>query len=158
MNLVKSGDALSEANINAFEKELGARLPKDYKSFIASNNGGVPEVDALYDFYDEVLGEENTSVVRKFYPLQVKSAGIEEDSVARVAETMKRERAIPEDMLPVADDPYGNPICISLGERDYGAVYHLNHEFEDIDTGFLTKSKIANSFAIFVDSLRESKE
>ena len=66
---------------------------------------------------------------------------------------MRKEKMIPFDMIPIADDPTGNIICISFNQDDYGTVYYLNHEFEDMDTGYLMKSKISDSFKKFMDSL-----
>ena len=51
------------------EKSLGIKFPEDYKPFIIQNNGGISEKDMLYDFYDEVTEMENTSVIRRFFPI-----------------------------------------------------------------------------------------
>ena len=42
MNIVGYGNALGE-DIIKFEKEIGFRLPDDYKNFLLTYNGGVPE-------------------------------------------------------------------------------------------------------------------
>ena len=38
---------------------------------------------------------------------------------------MTYEEMIPDDMLPIADDPGGNVIVISLNKDDYGYVYFI---------------------------------
>lgn len=150
MVLLNSVSKISNSELSKIEKKLGLKFPEDYKSFIINANGGVPERDMLYDFYDEVTEIENTSVIRRFYSI------CNDDykyNLKKILNTMREEQAIAKDMLPIADDPLGNLLCISVGERDYGAVYYLNHEFEDIETGFLMKSKIADSFSDFINSL-----
>lgn len=150
MVLLNSVAKISNSELSKIEKKLGLKFPEDYKSFIINANGGVPERDMLYDFYDEVTEIENTSVIRRFYSI------CNDDykyNLEKILNTMREEQAIAKDMLPIADDPLGNLLCISVGERDYGAVYYLNHEFEDIETGFLMKSKIADSFSDFINSL-----
>lgn len=55
--------------------------------------------------------------------------------------------------MPIADDPGGNIIGISLNKNDFGYVYFLNHEYDDLDTGYLVKSEITKSFSDFLNLL-----
>lgn len=104
----------------------------------------------LYDFYDEVTETENTSIIRRFYSMCNDNSKY---NIEKILNTMRAEQTIAKDIIPIADDPLGNPLCISVGKSDYGTIYYLNHEFEDIETGFLMKSKIADSFSDFINSL-----
>ena len=70
---------------------------------------------------------------------------------------MRREEIISNKTLPIADDPWGNVICISLHEEDYGTVYFANHEFEDTETGYLFTSKISSSFTEFINQLYDNE-
>ena len=67
------------------------------------------------------------------------------------------EEAIPRDMIAIASDPGGNIISISLAREDYGTVYFLNHEYEEMDSSYLVKSKIASSFTEFISQLYQDE-
>lgn len=153
MVLINSATEVSIADINEIENSLELVFPNDYKSFMLKSNGGVPKTDVLYDFFDEVLEAPNTSVIRRFYSLYTNFSDSNRYDLIKIYKTMLREQTIAKTMLPIADDPAGNPICISLEESDYGAIYYLNHEFEEIETSFLIKSKIADSFSDFINCL-----
>ncbi|ATE61145.1 SMI1/KNR4 family protein [Thauera sinica] len=43
MNLLHAGPSLSEADIDAFEHEIGFALPSEYRRFLLIHNGGTPE-------------------------------------------------------------------------------------------------------------------
>lgn len=150
MVLLNSSAKISTLKLSKIEKKLSMRFPEDYKSFIIDTNGGIPEKDMLYDFYDEVTETKNTSIIRRFYSVCDENS---EYNLERIFNTMYKEQIIEKDMLPIADDPLGNPLCISLKQSEYGTVYYLNHEFENVETGFLMKSKIADNFSDFIKSL-----
>lgn len=152
MNLIDSAIKVYEEDVVEVENSLGIKLPEDYKEFIIQMNGGTPDEDMLYDFYDEVLELENTSIIREFFSLYADDT-ILKNNLKVIYNTMKNEKTIPADMIPIADDPAGNIISLSLNRNDYGFIYYLNHEFEDVETGYLIKSKIANSFKDFIDCL-----
>lgn len=152
MNLINSATKVSEQDVIEIENELGIKFPEDYKDFIIQMNGGIPQEDMLYDFYDEVSELENTSIIRRFFSLYVDNLVLK-NNLKVIYNTMKNEGIISVDMLPIADDPAGNIISISLNDEDYGSIYYLNHEFEDVETGYLIKSKIAESFKSFIDCL-----
>ena len=157
MIFLNEGIKITAENIAKIECELGIKLPEDYKSFILQNNGGTPKKDLLFDFFDEVQECENTSVIQNLFSLYVDNSN-PAYNVKVIYDIMVNDEAIPADMVPIGDNPGGNVISISLNKDDYGVVYFLNHEFEDLDTGYLVKSKIANSFKAFMDSLYEDDE
>lgn len=152
MKLLNSAEPILREDVLEFGNYLGVKLPEDYVEFIVNANGGTPELDMLYDFYDEVSEQENTSVIRRFFSV-ISNAECEKNNIKFIYNVMRREEIIPFDMIPIADDPTGNVICISLSQNDYGAVYYLNHEFEDSDTGYLMRSKITDSFKEFIEKL-----
>ena len=152
MKLLNSAEPILREDVLEFGNYLSVKLPEDYIEFIVNANGGTPELDMLYDFYDEVSEQENTSVIRRFFSV-ISNAECEKNNIKFIYNVMRRVEIIPFDMIPIADDPTGNVICISLSQDDYGAVYYLNHEFEDSDTGYLMKSKITDSFKEFIEKL-----
>ncbi len=68
---------------------------------------------------------------------------------------------IPDDLLWIADDPFGNAICIGIRGRYFGKVYFWDHEREPDektwDGSVETAGNIqflANSFRQFVAGLK----
>ena len=152
MNMLNCAEKISREEILKVENYLGVKFPEEYIAFIINSNGGRPELDMLYNFYDEISEQKNTSVIRRFFSVCVDESN-QKNNIKLICNIMRKEKMIPFDMIPIADDPTGNIICISFNQDDYGTVYYLNHEFEDMDTGYLMKSKISDSFKKFMDSL-----
>ena len=132
-------------------------FPEDYKKFMMEANGGTPKEDWLYDFFDEVTEVENTSVIRGFFSL-LSDDTVKMSNLRAIYKIMTYEETISADMLPIADDAGGNVIGISLNKDDFGYVYFINHEYDDLDTGYLVKSKIAESFSDFLGVLYLSED
>ena len=44
LKLEHLGPALTPDSIEAFEREIGGRLPDDYKEFLLAHNGGITEL------------------------------------------------------------------------------------------------------------------
>ena len=105
----------------------------------------------------EQIKAENTSVIREFFSLFSEDT-VKMGNLKKIYKTMTYEEMIPDDMLPIADDPGGNVLAISLNMDDYGYVYFINHEYDDLDTGYLVKSKIAESMSDFLDVLYLSED
>lgn len=157
MELINSAGKISVEDIAEFENEVGMEFPEDYKNFMIEANGGTPKEELLYDFFDEVTEAENTSVIREFFSL-FSDDTVKMSNLREIYKIMTYEETISVDMLPIADDPGGNVIGISLNKDDFGYVYFINHEYDDLDTGYLVKSRIAESFSDFIGALYLAKE
>lgn len=157
MKLLNSVSSVTISYISELEKKLKIKFPNEFKNFIVENNGGIPEQDMLFDFYDEVSETENTSVIRRFFSIYDDERDENRYDLVKIYKTMVIEKAISDRLIPIADDPAGNPICLSISEKDFGVVYYLNHEFEDVDTGFLIQSKISDDFSQFLKDLYEDE-
>jgi cell wall assembly regulator SMI1 len=123
--------------LSKFERALGHTLPDDYRAFLLENNGGTPSP------CDFTIGEGDISHVNDMYGLHDGPTHARLDHIRRVY----RGR-IPGHLLPIADDPGGNEICIGLSDSQRGRVYFWDHE-----TG--TMEEIAPSFRDFMDGLFE---
>jgi hypothetical protein len=62
---------------------------------------------------------------------------------------------IPSNLLPIAEDPFGNLVLLDIGVKSYGAIYFWDHENEnpDGDSWRDNVSYIAPSFTDFVNGL-----
>ena len=53
-------------------------------------------------------------------------------------------------MIPIADDPFGNAICLGVRGKIFGIVFFWDHEASDAEP-----ECIAGSFTELVKNLRE---
>ena len=54
MKFKNSGGKITSENIREFEQKFLLTFPDDYKSFLEKNNGGMPDGDYVFEFFDEV--------------------------------------------------------------------------------------------------------
>jgi cell wall assembly regulator SMI1 len=146
----EKGKKISKKDIANLETELNIKLPEDYKTFLLKNNGGSPEEDWCFNFYDE-NSEESDSVINQFYILYKKSED-EFDDLKIQYLTNVEEGFVPDTVFVIADDPFGNMIGVDLSAENYGKVYFFDHELEDED-GFNLRSLVADSFDEFLEKL-----
>lgn len=134
---------LSEARLAQFEQSLGYLLPSDYRVFLLAYNGGKPD---LQDFPtpDSNWGGS----LHHVYGLHAGPAYLRLDVVY---ETYRGR--IPETLLPIADDPGGNAICVGLTGEHQGKIYFWNHEMEQGIPAWDNTTYISNSFREFTESL-----
>lgn len=140
-----SGPA-SAQRIAAFEKKFKLKLPADYKKFLRSTNGGVPEPncftvpgggDALADFLYGIRHER----VR----------GDLEHEQGQAAQW----EPLPAGFIVIGHDPGGNRLLLATAGRDAGRVFFWDR------VGFWRRKNggntfhVADSFTAFIDSLRE---
>jgi SMI1-KNR4 cell-wall len=113
---------LHESAINVFEDFIGTKLPLDYKNYLISLNGGRPE-KATFD-----IPNQGNSAVNRFFSLvsKVKS----ETLIFNIK--IYKDR-VPEEMLPIGNDPGGNLIVLSLKGRQRGGVFFWDHDLEADD-------------------------
>lgn len=140
---------LSEEALRAFEERLGIILPEQYRHFLLVHNGGEASPD-VFKIRNE-QGPYTDSVVRCFFSIgdvpnyrsfewHYNLYKIEEDR-------------LPHNMIPIADDPGGNLICISTVGTDAGAVYFWNHEEETEPPSDANLHLIADTFQEFLGAL-----
>lgn len=138
---------LDERRLWNFEKRIGARLPEDYRGFLMEHNGGKP-VPSDFSISTEqwtslhhVLGLHDG---HSYLSLE----GDYEDYLSRM----------PASIIPIADDSFGNAICIGISGTEAGKVYFWDHELEgaeDEQPYFGNITLIADSFTKFLESLFE---
>lgn len=152
MNLYDEGENLTKEQINDYEKILDIQLPMNYIEFILESNGGMPEEDLVFDFYDIVEKNNNTTDIREFYVFYDEDETAFDD-IIKVNNNIRVEKLLPNNCFVITDDSAGNPICIKTSGEDEGNVYFCNQDFEDEDTGYLAMSKVADSFKEFVEKI-----
>lgn len=141
MEIQNEFDPITEQDLLSFEKGIDLKLPEDYKEFIIRNNGGYPTLTKF--LFTDTRGNPSESLVDYFFPVGTDFMY----NVGALYDFMKSEDRLPNGMLPIAYDPFGNMVCISLSGEAHGSVYFWDHELEFEENNL---SIIANSFSDFI--------
>lgn len=152
----------TQADVEALEQQLGFPLPEDYKAHILRHNGGWPDKATFVQSLPD--GERVKRSISDFYSIRYGTNTVEE-VLADLDE-------LHPDLVPFGSETGGDQFLLSVGPKDYGAVYYLSHEFYtppeydyDEDTDESTPpapldygsgvSFLAPSFTAFLDGLTE---
>lgn len=154
MKMEESGKKLNNDKILKFENELNIQLPLDYKNFMLKNNGGIPKKDWAFDFVDTETNSITSSLITCFYVIYPEETD-EDDDLRTIYQMHQEEEELPKDMLPIAEDPSGNVICMCVSKSNFGRIFFCDHELEDTETGYIVTYAIADSFSAFLDKLYE---
>lgn len=126
--------------IKIFEICIGCKLPKDYRLFLQSVNGGIP----IHRFFCSVSQDDVCSILSVLF-------GITSDKNNDLIHAYKRcSGSIPDDMIPIGHDQGGNDLLLCVKGSDYGKIYFLDHE--------KPITFISNSFDEFINGLRSEDE
>lgn len=142
-------------DLQKLEQKYNFTFPEQYKSHLVIFNGGSPD-QGIFSFSED--GKETNSRVNYFYAINSK----EIDDLEEILDTFKiDEKRMPEQILPIAEDPFGNVVCISTGKLDHGQIYFWDHEKEvdysvSDDRDYSNLYLIAKSFNEFIDGLKDN--
>ncbi len=148
INITKSKKKLDQASLLALEHKLGIALPEDYRDFILQYNGGQPK--SCVFSYKGVDGFKSQSVINWFHAIYDGEENNFESTYLFYAENGR----IPPNIAPIASDPGGNMICISISGNDRGMVYFWDHELESSYSGVKNLALLSNSFSNFLTLLQ----
>lgn len=143
----ESGVQLSRDDIRRIESQIGMRLPSEYAAFLLKHNGGCPIPNAY-----PIEGLENNpfGVIQVFFGIDDPVESCNLDWTYEVV-----SGRIPPNLLPIACDDGGDLICLSLFGEDAGAVLFWDQHTEPSTPSYDNVYKIADSFAEFLDGIRE---
>lgn len=143
----ESCGSLSEADVRSLEKELGFSLPAEYKDFLLNHNGGWPEPN---EFPIEDNPSDDRGRVHYFLCIE------DGDEYNLMDWVVDYEGRLPPGLLPIACDPGGNLICLSVSGENAGTVYFWDHE-EEAGPGetpsYENAYHVAESFGEFLERL-----
>lgn len=125
----------NEADVSHFEMSIAAQLPDDYREFLLRYNGGYPSPNGFRG------GDE---VLEHFFGLWQKRADLNYELLAH-------RGFIPEGMIPIASDPFGNAILLEVSRPNRGRIWFWDHERSDQPEKAV--SLLAKSFTEFTGSL-----
>jgi hypothetical protein len=138
----------------AVEKIVGLKFPEEYINHLMKFNGGRCKPNV---FHFNERGKPESDVVEWFLAVY---DGESYNLMKKIEWFKVEEKRIPSYMIPIANDPFGNLICLSCGEQDYGYIYFWDHELEsgeiDLDDSkFENLSYISDSLGSFLNSLTD---
>jgi predicted DNA-binding WGR domain protein len=113
----------TEAQVAKLERRLNTTLPAEYRSFLLTQNGGVPE-----PFFVRIPGHPYIDNVAVGYILGLYAKSKPHESLLYAVE--HKLPCLPRGHLPIAGD--GDIFSISL-TRNPGCIYFWNHEAPDCD-------------------------
>jgi hypothetical protein len=140
---------IADEYISALENALSTTLPSGYRSFVEAIKAPL----GIYSPSFDAEGGEG-SVVSVFFAEDPKKS-------YDLLDTHRRYMGrVPSSLLPIANDPGGNLVCIGIAAPDLGKVYFWDHEREST-SGFPHRDnifKIADSFGTFIDQLQPADD
>lgn len=146
------------SQIEEIEQYVGLIFPQQYKEHLLKHNGGRCEPN-VFEFITDT-GKLNSSCINWFLAIYDGNY----DNLKGAIESYKiEEKRMPIHILPIADDPGGNAICISTSGADEGYIYFWDHEQEvdytiSDDSDYSNLFFIAKSFNEFLSSLKTIEE
>lgn len=124
--------------IDALEQRLGQALPDEYRAYLIEGDGG--------RFWD------NSEAAKTVF-----GVGDVPDWASLWDKLDAYDDRVPEWLLPVAGDEYGNLFCLSLRETDRGTVWFWFHEEEADEGETPTEDNLtykAASWSAFLETLQ----
>ncbi len=126
INQIEGTRKATEKQVAKFEKQIGAQLPEEYRSFLLANNGGRPVSEGI-----NVFGHPSPygyiALVDPLYSLHSKAP-----QYASLHGAIGSDYFIlPPGHIPIADSG-GNLITIDLKQK-VGVIYYFDHEMPDED-------------------------
>jgi cell wall assembly regulator SMI1 len=135
------------AEIERFEARHGLTLPKDYKAFLLSRNGG-KKTSRRFETRDKKV----TSSIMMFLPLMSGNGGINlEDQYHKFIDG----QVVPDYLLPIGTTLQNSLICVAVQGAKREQVYYCNLYYLEEDRGLLPSyiMSVADSFKEFYDGL-----
>jgi hypothetical protein len=152
VNIENSFEDITNIEISKFEEKYNLKLPLEYKEFLLKSNGGKPCPRKFTSTDHKII-----SRVMMFFPL----TNAIPYNLAFYYETYGIGKMIPENLLPIGEDPIKNLVCLSLDKKSFGAILYWNKDDEEYRRSKKAKpsykcfNHISNNFTNFLNSLSE---
>ncbi len=145
IRITRPGIQLCESEIVQFESEIGASLPKDYRRFLLTYNGGKCSPKA----FDVPGWRGKMTCVDEFSPL-------EPDADYSLRWWRRELDELPPEHLAIAIDPFGNKVLITIAGPMRGNVWYWYTDQQWVDISG-SMYKLAESFNEFLGKLYDPK-
>lgn len=141
--------------LDRFEATIGQRLPEDYREFLVRCNGGYGCGCGYIQYHGPTPAGHAADACLNHV------GGFREESYFSLESSydnyQKYEIRIPKDLIWIADDPFGNAICLGISGVHRDRIFFWDHENEpdpDAWDGHVETAGnidlLANSFSLFL--------
>lgn len=134
----------TEAQVAKFEKQIGARLPDEYRNFLLTHNGGRPVSEGINVFaHPTPYGYIGS--INPLYSLDPNVPVYDSLQAALTSEYY----VLPSGHIPIADSG-GNLVTIDV-KKKIGAIFYFDHELpeeEDVDEDDVTHYKTKHAILL----------
>jgi hypothetical protein len=152
------GPPVPEQELDAFEKAIGGELPGEYRQFLLACNGGTPDGHVWF----EGSSADSAGVTAGVCDI----GGLREElGLSLVWNRKILGGRLPDGLIWIMSDHFGNAICLGVSSEHHGLVYFWDHEFEPDDEEWDGKVEtagnvvlLARSFTEFVAGLRQGED
>ena len=128
-----------------FENDLGVKLPSQYRDWLIKYNGMGWEKEVFH-----ITDKEGDSRIHHVYGLHDGPDSRRLDITYKVF-----KGRIDSHVFPIADDPFGNQVCLGISGNKRKKIYFWDHERElDVDDNPIL---ISDSFNAFLESLQDEE-
>lgn len=149
-----SGPRLDDASVTRFEKKIGHRLPDDYRTFLLSMNGGLPE-----DVNEAPAGSSTATTLQVLLGIDTHDTWMDIEATIEVMQ-LRDEGKYPSEIIPIGNDGLGNKFVLAIagdhrGEVSFQALDAFPDRRHDTEW-YRTRQfkRVAGSFDEFITALR----
>lgn len=146
--MTDTGKKIGNVELDDLERKYQFSLPEEYRNFLRTNNGGHPTPEAFSARYND--GSERESIIDYFFEVGTKGPYIIDSTINNLQVLDQR---ISRDVIPIANTPFGDLICLGVKGKAAGKVFFWNLEDDEDNAPVEDLGLIANSFQEFIDSL-----
>lgn len=141
--------------VEKIEEAIGLTLPFEYKEFL-HKFGTLNFNDTEVAFYPANTFDEEPLTIVNFY-------GLNEDNYDLKLIINRYTDRISNDLIPIAECPGGDQLCIGINNKVSGKIYYWNHNKEKLKVNTIEEmwepvTLIYNSFFDLIMSSQELKE
>jgi hypothetical protein len=146
--IIGTKEKIVEDDLYKLQMKYNFKFPSFIREHYLLYNGGYPEKSLF------VGGDNQEYVVDYFIPIKNDHGR----NLFEVLYLLIDEKIIPNWLIPFADEPGGNLFCFNISEKDNGAIYYYNHEFEYGDNPENHIVYLAESLPNFINALVEYED
>jgi len=141
MEFTNSGEKLTVEAIEKFESKHDLKLTDLFVQFLLETNGGNPEKKTF-----RISDSQGDGILSRFY-----SIGDTRNSLSKYIDIL--EGRIPNDFIPIANDPSGNIICLGMQNEYYENIFFWDHEQENDEADMSNMYFLATNIYEFVENM-----
>lgn len=146
---INQSNSITIIDIEETGKALKIEFQEDFKKFYLKQNGGSPIQDKYY-----VADYDTFITIDSFLPIKYKAEDSDLWTLEQSFEHLQSKGALPEGLVPFANDMGGNKICFDADGKIYIVYMDLGNPIENPKA----VRYLAASFSEFVNNLEESDD